>query len=95
MNKALDTNPINIENIEKKIESKDPVIVELENKVKGLEATNTALKGMLNQLIPVVQVFVPILKGRQEIDQEIIKQIETMLNVSNMLLGNNISEGAI
>ena len=91
---TLEHNPINFDNIKKEVEIKDPAIRMLEDKIRGLEATNTALKGMLKQFIPVVQVFIPILKEREEVDQQMVKQIETLVNVSSMLCNSEAFQGA-
>lgn len=57
----------------------------LQDKIKEMEGTIQALKGMLSQLIPVVEVIVPHLKNHPQVDQEKVAQIEKMVQIATML----------
>lgn len=58
----------------------------LRDKIKQQEATIGALKGMMGQLVPVVEVILPLLKERPEIDKKLTDQVERMVQISNMLI---------
>lgn len=57
----------------------------LKDKIKELEGTIGALKGMLSQLIPVVQAILPHLKKHPQINQDHVAQIEKVVQLATML----------
>lgn len=62
----------------------------LNDKIKEQEGTIQALQGMLGQMVPVVEVILPLLKERPEIDQQMVAQIERMTQIATMMcsMGN-------
>lgn len=63
----------------------EKTIEDLEKELKSKDATIEALKGMIHQLVPVVEAILPLLKERPELDKEMLAQIERMTQVANML----------
>lgn len=57
----------------------------LQDKIQEQEGTIKALKGMLSQLIPVVEAIIPHLKNNKQINQEKVAQIEKMVQIATML----------
>ena len=57
----------------------------LQDKIKEMEGTIQALKGMLSQLIPVVSAVLPHMKKHPQIDQQMVAQVEKMVQIATML----------
>lgn len=58
----------------------------LQDKIKQQEGTIGALKGMLGQMVPVVEAILPLLKERPELDKDMLAQVERMTQISKMLI---------
>lgn len=59
---------------------------QLEETIKQQKGTIDGLKALMGQLIPVVEVILPLLKERKEIDDNIVLQIEKVVEISKMLI---------
>lgn len=59
---------------------------QLEEIIKQQKGTIDALKALMGQLIPVVEVILPLLKERKEIDDNLVLQIEKVVQISTMLI---------
>ena len=59
----------------------------LEEQLKQKDGTIQALTGMLSQLVPVVEILLPLIKDRPEIDQQMVLQIEKVTELSKMMIG--------
>ena len=64
----------------------------LKDKIKELEGTIQALKGMMGQLIPVVDVLLPYLKNRPEMDKQALAQVEKMIQIAKMLSSDTVPQ---
>ena len=64
----------------------------LKDKIKEQEGTIQALKGMMGQLIPVVDVLLPHLKNRPEMDKQAVAQVEKMIQIAKMLSSDTVPQ---
>lgn len=64
----------------------------LKDKIKEQEGTIQALKGMMNQLIPVVDVLLPHLKQSPLMDKELLAQVEKMIQIAKMLCSDTVPQ---
>ena len=64
----------------------------LRDKIKEQEGTIQALKGMMGQLIPVVDVLLPHLKNRREMDKQALAQVEKMIQIAKMLSSDTVPQ---
>ena len=73
--------------ITEKEQPKEKTEVEkLQDEIKQKDATIGALKGMLGQMVPVVEVMLPLLKEQPQLDKKLLDQIERMTQISKMLM---------
>lgn len=73
--------------ITEKEQAKEKTEVEkLQDEIKQKDATIGALKGMLGQMVPVVEVMLPLLKEQPQLDKKLLDQIERMTQISKMLM---------
>lgn len=73
--------------ITEKEQPKEKTEVEkLQDEIKQKDATIGALKGMLSQMVPVVEVMLPLLKEQPQLDKKLLDQIERMTQISKMLM---------
>ena len=73
--------------ITEKEQAKEKTEVEkLQDEIKQKDATIGALKGMLSQMVPVVEVMLPLLKEQPQLDKKLLDQIERMTQISKMLM---------
>ena len=66
---------------------------QLEETIKQQKGTIDALKALMGQLIPVVEVILPLLKERKEIDDNLVLQIEKVVQISTMLISMGEQDG--
>lgn len=62
----------------------------LKDKIEELNATIKALKGIISQLVPVVNVLLPHLKKIPEINQESLAKVEKITQIATMMSSENL-----
>ena len=62
----------------------------LKDKIEELNATIKALKGIMSQLVPVVNVLLPHLKKIPEINQESLAKVEKITQIATMMSSENL-----
>ena len=63
---------------------------QLKDKIEELNATIKALKGIMLQLVPVVNVLLPHLKKIPEINQESLAKVEKITQIATMMSSENL-----
>lgn len=82
--------------ITEKEQPKEKTEVEkLQDEIKQKDATIGALKGMLGQMVPVVEVMLPLLKEQPQLDKKLLDQIERMTQISKMLMSMGDSNASM